>query len=133
MTDAVLRIGLVGYGFGGRYFHAPLIASAPGCVLVGVVTRSPDRRAEVAQDHPGVAVYDSIDDLVGGRGGCGHGLDSGGTHTALTEELLRRGLPVVCDKPFAWTRRRPGRRWSWPSVKACCSARTRTVAGTPTC
>ena len=23
------------------------------------------------------------------------------THTALTEELLRRGLPVVCDKPFA--------------------------------
>ena len=29
VTDAVLRIGLVGYGFGGRYFHAPLIASCP--------------------------------------------------------------------------------------------------------
>ena len=101
MTDAALRIGLVGYGFGGRYFHAPLIASAPGCVLAGVVTRSPDRRAEVAQDHPGVAVYDSIDDLAAA------GVDAvtvstpAATHTALTEELLRRGLPVVCDKPFA--------------------------------
>ena len=101
MTDAVLRIGLVGYGFGGRYFHAPLIASAPGCALAGVVTRSPDRRAEVAHDHPGVAVYDSIDDLAAA------GVDAvtvstpAATHTALTEELLRRGLPVVCDKPFA--------------------------------
>ena len=30
MTDAVLRIGLVGYGFGGRYFHAPLIVREDG-------------------------------------------------------------------------------------------------------
>ena len=96
-----MRIGLVGYGFGGRYFHAPLIASAPGCELAGVVTRSLDRRAEVAHDHPGVAVYDSVDDLVAA------GVDAvtvstpAATHTALTEELVRRGLPVVCDKPFA--------------------------------
>ena len=33
-----VKIGLVGYGFGGRYFHAPLIASAPECEFVGVVT-----------------------------------------------------------------------------------------------
>jgi len=92
---------LVGYGFGGRYFHAPLIASTPGCLLAGVVTRSPERRAEVAREHPGVAVYDSIEDLAAA------GVDAvtvstpAATHTALTEELLRRGLPVVCDKPFA--------------------------------
>ena len=24
-----VRFGLVGYGFGGRYFHAPLLAAAP--------------------------------------------------------------------------------------------------------
>lgn len=101
MTDALLRIGLVGYGFGGRYFHAPLIASTPGCGLAGVVTRSPDRRAEVAREHPGVAVFDSIEDLAVA------GVDAvtvstpAATHTALTDELLRRGLPVACDKPFA--------------------------------
>src|SRR4051794_41572609 len=54
------RIGLAGYGFGGRIFHAPLIAAADGAELAGVVTRSPERRAEVAADHPGVPVFDSL-------------------------------------------------------------------------
>ena len=48
MASAV-RFGLVGYGFGGRYFHAPLIAGGPGSTLAGVVTRSPERRAEVVR------------------------------------------------------------------------------------
>lgn len=101
MTGSGVRIGLVGYGFGGRYFHAPLIAGAPGCVLAGVVTRSPARRAEVSDDHPGVAVFDSVADLVGS------GVDAitvctpAATHTAVTDDVVRRGIPVVCDKPFA--------------------------------
>ena len=96
-----MRIGLVGYGFGGRYFHAPLIASAAGCELAGVVTRSPERRAELAHDHPGVAVFDSVDALLAG------GVDAvavstpAATHSEVTDELLRRGVPTVCYKPFA--------------------------------
>jgi predicted dehydrogenase len=39
-----VKIGLVGYGFGGRYFHAPLLAAAPECELVGVVTTSAERQ-----------------------------------------------------------------------------------------
>jgi hypothetical protein len=46
---APVRFGLVGYGFGARYFHAPLIASAPECELVAVATRSAERRALVAK------------------------------------------------------------------------------------
>ena len=38
-----MRLGLVGYGVGGRCFHAPFIAAARGVELAGVVTRSPDR------------------------------------------------------------------------------------------
>jgi len=38
MTAEQVRIGLAGYGFGGRYFHAPLLASAPGCDFAEVVT-----------------------------------------------------------------------------------------------
>ncbi|MET0692305.1 MAG: Gfo/Idh/MocA family oxidoreductase [Propionibacteriaceae bacterium] len=101
MTDAVVRMGLVGYGFGGRYFHAPLIASGPGSALVGVVTRSPERRAEVAQDHPGVAVFDSVEDLVAAGVDAVSVSTPAATHTGLTDELLRRGVPVVSDKPFA--------------------------------
>lgn len=98
---AAVRIGLIGYGFGGRYFHAPLIAGVPGCVLAGVVTRSPDRRAEVARDHPDVAVYASVAELVAAGVDAATVCTPAATHTALTEDLLRRGVPVVCDKPFA--------------------------------
>ena len=47
---APIRIGLAGYGLGGRYFHAPLLASAPDCEFLGVVTTSPERRRQVAAD-----------------------------------------------------------------------------------
>ncbi|EGH09670.1 Gfo/Idh/MocA family oxidoreductase, partial [Pseudomonas savastanoi pv. glycinea str. race 4] len=48
-----MRAGLVGYGKGGRYFHATLISSLPGATFAGVVTRSPERKQEVVNDHPG--------------------------------------------------------------------------------
>ena len=51
MDDGAVRFGLVGYGFGGRYFHAPLLAAAPGVEFLGVVTTSEERRALVAADH----------------------------------------------------------------------------------
>ena len=101
MKGGAVRIGLVGYGFGGRYFHAPLIAGVPGCVLAGVVTRAAARRVEVTEDHPGVPVLDSVADLAES------GVDAitvctpAATHTALTDDVVRRGIPVVCDKPFA--------------------------------
>ena len=44
-----VRIGLAGYGRGGRFFHAPLIGLAPECILAGVLTRSPPRRAELVE------------------------------------------------------------------------------------
>lgn len=29
-----VKIGLIDYGFGGRYFHAPLIAASPECEFI---------------------------------------------------------------------------------------------------
>ena len=59
-----MRIGLVGYGHGGRFFHAPLIATLPGATFVGVVTRSPERRQQLSTDLPGVKAFDSIGQIV---------------------------------------------------------------------
>ena len=96
-----VRFGLVGYGFGGRYFHAPLIASAPDCELVGVVTSSPARRELVDREHPGVPTFDSLEALIATGIEAVTVCTPADTHSALTEQALRAGLAVVCDKPFA--------------------------------
>jgi predicted dehydrogenase len=96
-----LRIGLAGYGFGGRYFHAPFIASAEGCEFAGVVTTSEERKLQVAERFPDLATFASLEELAGA------GADSvtistpAATHTDLAQRALRLGLGVVCDKPFA--------------------------------
>jgi predicted dehydrogenase len=95
-----VRIGLAGYGRGGRYFHAPLIGQAPECTLAGVLTRSPQRRAELAADFPGVPASGSLAELAAA------GIDAVvittplDTHERLVREAIALGLPAVCDKPF---------------------------------
>ena len=59
-----VRIGLVGYGTGGRFFHAPLIAEVAGCELTGVVTRSAEQRGDLERDHPGTPTYDDLAQLA---------------------------------------------------------------------
>ncbi len=96
-----VRFGLVGYGFGGRYFHAPLLAAAGECDLLGVVTTSPERRELVARDHPGLATFASLEELAAAGAEAVAVSTPASTHTALTEQALDLGLAVVCDKPFA--------------------------------
>ncbi len=101
MSAPPVRIGLVGYGKGGSLFHAPLIRHAEGCVLGGVVVRSPERRAALAADLPGVPVAGSLAELAD------LGVDAVvvttplDSHVELVREAVGLGLPVVCDKPFA--------------------------------
>jgi predicted dehydrogenase len=94
------RFGLVGYGLGGRVFHAPLLASASGVEFMGVVTRSADRRAELAKDHPGVPAYDTIADLAAAGAQAVAISTPMATHADLAREAIRLGLAVVVDKPF---------------------------------
>lgn len=96
-----MRIGLVGYGVGGQWFHLPYIQAAKEWEIAGVVTRNAERRAVLAEEAPGVPTFDSLDALI----------DSGVDAVAITtppetrRELvlraLERGVHVVADKPFA--------------------------------
>lgn len=96
-----MRIGLVGYGKGGRFFHAPLLASLPGASFVGVVTRSAERRRELSVDHPQVAAFASLADLAAA------GIDAVVISTPLAArgelilQAIELGLAVVSDKPFS--------------------------------
>jgi predicted dehydrogenase len=96
-----VRIGLVGYGIGGRAFHRPFLLDAEGVELVGVVARSSDKREQLAGDLPGVPVYDSLGDLLAA------GVDAvvvttpPSTRRDLVLEAVAAGAAVVADKPFA--------------------------------
>ena len=95
------RIGLAGYGFGGRYFHAPLLASADGVEFAGVVTRSPERRAQVEREHPGTTTFDNLSALAEAGAEAVVISTPATTHIPLALEAIELGLAVVVDKPFA--------------------------------
>ena len=96
-----VRFGLVGYGFGGRYFHAPLLGAAPECDFLGVVTTSPERQALVAEEHPAVRTFASLTELKAAGAEAVAISTPADTHTPLSEQALELGLAVVSDKPFA--------------------------------
>jgi predicted dehydrogenase len=96
----MVRFGLMGYGLGGRVFHAPLLASASGVDFMGVVTRSADRRAELAKDHPAVPAFDTLADLAEAGAQAVAISTPMATHADLTREAIRLRLAAVVDKPF---------------------------------
>ncbi len=66
-----------------------------------MVTRSPDRRAELARDHPGVAAFDDLAALAAAGAEAVAISTPAPTHIPLALEAIALGLAVVVDKPFA--------------------------------
>ncbi len=96
-----MRLGLVGYGNGGRHFHAPYIVAAQGVELAGVVTRSPERRAQLARDYPGVPAFGTLDELLGAGVDAVDITTPPQTRRELVLEAIAGGVHVIADKPFA--------------------------------
>lgn len=103
MSDrGTIQVGLVGYGTGGRHFHAPFILAADGVALAGVVARAPASIAKVTTDLPGTPVFPSLAAMIEAGG-----IDAvtittpPDTRRALVLEAIGAGLHVISDKPFA--------------------------------
>lgn len=96
-------MGLIGYGFAGSVFHAPLIRSVPGLRLAKVVTA---RREQIAKDIPGVAVVAAVEDLFSDPA-----IDlvviasPSAEHYDHARAALLAGKHVVVDKPLVTTSR----------------------------
>lgn len=101
-TAAPTKIGLVGYGPGGSRFHAPFIADAAGVELAAVVTRSPQRAAQVRSRY-GVPVYSSQREMLDREPDLAAVAISTPpqTRAGLVLEALDAGRHVVADKPLA--------------------------------
>jgi predicted dehydrogenase len=94
----MLNVALIGYGYAGQTFHAPLIAATPGLELAAIVSSN----AEKVRGHwPDVTVlptpeqaFDAayIDLIVIAT--------PNDTHADLARRALAAGKHVVVDKPF---------------------------------
>ncbi len=97
----VLNVALVGYGFVGKVFHAPLITNTPGLSLHTVVSSD---AGKVQADHPAARVVseahnafaDPEIDLVVIA-------SPNDSHAPLARSALEHGKHVVVDKPFTVT------------------------------
>jgi predicted dehydrogenase len=100
-----LRAGILGYGIGGRVFHAPLLAATPGLVPAAIVTSNPERAAQAQAEYPGADVIPGPDEFFARAGELDLVVVStpNRTHVPLAQRAIELGLPVVVDKPFAPT------------------------------
>ncbi len=97
MTE-ILNVALVGYGFVGKLFHAPLINATAGLRLHTVVSTRP---ADVRADLPAVRVVPALDDALADAS-----VDlvviatPNQLHAPQAHAALQAGKHVVVDKPF---------------------------------
>jgi predicted dehydrogenase len=96
MTLEPLRVALIGYGFAGRTFHAPLIRAAPGMALEVVVSHDP---AKVHADLPNAAVVPSVEEAFA-RADVVVIATPNDSHAPLAMAALEHDKHVVVDKPF---------------------------------
>ena len=91
---------VVGYGYAGRYFHAPLIADAPGLHLYGVVSGRAEAREEIRRRY-GVKTFECFDQVLDDAQ-----VDllvlatPNDLHAPQAIAAMRAGMHVVTDKPM---------------------------------
>lgn len=98
MTSRTLRAGLVGYGFAGQTFHAPVLSAVPGLELAAVAS---SQAQKVNADWPNAAVVPDVEALAGRPD-----IDlvvvatPNALHFPVAKAALEAGKHVVVDKPF---------------------------------
>lgn len=99
--DGDVNVGIVGWGFASKVFHAPLITAAPGLRLAAVSSSDP---AKVRADAPNVTVHPSAEALFADPTIEVVVIPTPNeTHHALAAAALAAGKHVVVDKPFTVT------------------------------
>ncbi len=101
MADREIGVGIVGFGVGGRVFHAPFVEAVSGLRLAAILQRKGD---EAAKAYPAAEIVRSLDALLANRA-----IElivvttPSATHFELAKQALEAGKHVVIDKPFTAT------------------------------
>jgi predicted dehydrogenase len=101
MAEREIGVGIVGFGLGGRVFHAPFVSAVPGLRLAAILQRQGDEAAKV---YPAARIVRSFDAMIADKA-----VDlvvvttPNATHFDFARQALEAGKHVVIDKPFAAT------------------------------
>src|SRR5256885_2172423 len=97
----MLNVGLVGFGFAGKTFHAPVIRVVEGLRLTAIVQRhgggAPDPR------YAAVELVRSVDELLSRAVDLVVIATPNTSHHPIAKQCLQAGRHVVIDKPFTTT------------------------------
>jgi len=93
------NVGLVGFGFAGKVFHAPVIRAVDGLRLTTIVQRHgpPDPR------YPDVEFVHSVDEMLTRKIDLVVVATPNTSHHPIAKQCLLAGRHVVVDKPFTPT------------------------------
>jgi predicted dehydrogenase len=101
MAEREIGVGVIGFGLGGRVFHAPFVNAVSGLRLAAIMQRKGD---EAAKAYPATRIARSVEELLADKS-----IElvvvstPNATHFALAKQALEAGKHVVIDKPFAAT------------------------------
>src|SRR5438093_7673709 len=95
----MLNVGLVGFGFAGKVFHAPVIRAVDGLLLTTIVQRHgpPDPK------YSDVEFVHSVDEMLKRNIDLVVVATPNTSHHPIAKQALLAGRHVVVDKPFAPT------------------------------
>jgi scyllo-inositol 2-dehydrogenase (NADP+) len=97
----MIRAGLIGFGLGGRVFHAPLLSSVEGLELAAIVERTTNHAAE---RYPGITTYRTLDTMLADSSlGLIVVTTPNDSHFEYARLALEAGKNVVVDKPMCVT------------------------------
>jgi predicted dehydrogenase len=93
-----IRAGVIGFGLGGKIFHAPFLHAIDGLELAAILQRQGDT---AAQAYPDVPIVRTIEELLAQPDLSLVVITTPpATHFDLARQCLEAGKHVVIDKPF---------------------------------
>ena len=94
----MIRAGLIGFGLGGRVFHAPLLSSVDGLELAAILERTTDHAAE---RYPGLTTHRTLDAILADASISLIVVSTPNeSHFEYARQALEAGKHVVVDKPM---------------------------------
>ena len=98
---SLLKTGLMGYGFAGATFHAPVIEHCGRASVAAIATGQPDK---ARADYPNATIVPDLDALLAlADVECVVIATPNDTHFDLARRTLEAGKHVVVDKPVTLT------------------------------